>query len=303
MIKDKKIRKILITGATGFVGKHLIPQLANTCIEAEILTVNRNVEKAKNMFKNIKCKHILSNDYESIMKFNPEIVIHLATLSTSRNNMEIIRPMIEANIIFGVNLLSVLSKCSNLKLFVNTGSFAEYRTGTDKPNAAYLYAATKSAFRSFVDYYSNLAGFKYITAVPYTVYGSNDTAKKIIDYIRESLSTQSPVKMTKGEQILDFIHVSDVANFFVKLIENAQNIIEKMPNGENFYVGTGVGTKIRDLAKLIENAENKKCNIEWGALPYRQMDIMYAIAPIEKNNIIIDWKSKISIEEGIKLWA
>jgi CDP-paratose synthetase len=301
MLKKEKMYKILITGATGFVGRHLIPQLVNTYVDTEILTVNRNVEKAKKLFKNLKCKHILSAEYENIIKFNPEIVFHLATLSTSRNDMEIIKPMLETNIEFGVNLLSALSKCNNMKLFVNVGSFAEYRTGTDKISDAYLYAATKSAFRNFTDYYSNLAGFKYITAVPYSVYGSNDTTKKIMDYIRESLSAQTPVKMTKGEQILDFIHVNDVVNFFVKIIENAQNIIENMQNGEDFHVGTGIGTKIRNLAKLIEKAENKKCNIDWGSLPYRQMDVMHAIAPIEKNNILINWKSKISIEDGIKL--
>ncbi|MDR2065103.1 MAG: NAD(P)-dependent oxidoreductase [Prevotellaceae bacterium] len=295
------MHKILITGATGFVGRYLIPQLVNAYIDAEILTVNRNVEKAKELFKNSKCKHILSAEYKSIINFNPEIVFHLATLSTSRNDMEIIKPMLEANIEFGVHLLSALSKCDNLKLFVNVGSFAEYRTGTDKINDAYLYAATKSAFRNFIDYYSNLAGFKYITAVPYSVYGSNDTTKKIIDFIRESLSAKIPVKMTKGEQVLDFIHITDVVSFFIKVIENMQNIIENMQNGENFHVGTGTGTKIRDLAKLIEKAENKKCNIDWGGLPYRQMDVMRAIAPIEKNNIIINWKSKVSIEDGIKL--
>ncbi|MDR3226083.1 MAG: NAD(P)-dependent oxidoreductase [Prevotellaceae bacterium] len=293
--------KILITGATGFVGKTLISQLANTYNDIEILTVNRNVEKAQNLFNNLKCKHILSTDYESIIRFNPDIVIHLATLSTSRNDAEIIQPMIEANIEFGVKLLSTLTECNNLKLFVNVGSFAEYRLGTDKINDAYLYTATKSAFRYFVEYYSNLAGFKYITAVPYTIYGGDYTAKKIIDYIKESLESQTPIKMTKGEQILDFIHINDVTNFFIKTIECMPKIIENMPNGEEFHIGTGVGTKIRDLAKLIAKTENKTCNIDWGGLPYRPLDVMYAVAPIENNNNIICWKSKISIEEGIKL--
>ncbi|MDR1984468.1 MAG: NAD(P)-dependent oxidoreductase [Prevotellaceae bacterium] len=293
--------KILITGATGFVGKHLIPHLVHIYEDIEILTINRSIEKAQNLFSDLKCKHILSTDYDSIIKFNPDVVIHLATLSTSRNDMEIIKPMLEANIEFGVQLLSVLSKCNNLKLFVNVGSFAEYRSGTDKINDAYLYTATKSAFRHFVDFYSNLASFKYITAVPYTIYGGNDTAKKIIDYIRESLISQAPVKMTKGEQTLDFIHISDVVSFFAKIIENLQNIIEKFPNGEEFHLGTGVGTKIRELARLIEQHENKKCNIDWGGLAYRPMDVMYAVAPIEKNNKVIKWKSKISIEEGLKL--
>ncbi|MDR1348559.1 MAG: NAD(P)-dependent oxidoreductase [Prevotellaceae bacterium] len=301
MIQTKNRHKILITGATGFIGKHLIPQIAGMYKNAKILTVNRSVEKAKKLFPELKCEHILLNDYENITKFNPDIVIHLATLSTSRNDTEIIKPMLAANIEFGVRLLTTLVKCNNLKLFVNVGSFAEYRTGTDEINDAYLYAATKSAFRNFVDYYSNMSHFKYITAIPYSVYGGNDTTKKIMDYIRESLVAKTPVKMTKGEQVLDFIHISDVVDFFIKVIENMQSITENLPNGENFYVGTGKGTKIRDLAKLIEKAENKKCNIEWGGLPYRQMDVMHAIAPVEKNSSIINWKSKIMIEKGVKL--
>jgi CDP-paratose synthetase len=107
--------------------------------------------------------------------------------------------------------------------------------------------------------------------------------------------------MTKGEQILDFIHVKDVVSFFTKIVETKQIIIDNIPNGENFYVGTGIGTKIRDLAKIIEKTENKKCNIEWGGLPYRPLDVMHAVAPIENNNELIIWKPAISIEEGIEL--
>ena len=293
--------KVLITGATGFVGRHLIAALSYSFPDMEILTVNLDIGEAKKLLPYAKCTHILTTDYEKIISFNPDIVIHLATLSTSRNDDEIIKPMLEANIEFGVKLLSALSKCKNMQLFVNTGTFAEYRFGTDKISDAYLYSATKSAFRCFVDYYSNLSGFKYINAIPYTIYGGNDTAKKIIDHIRDSINAEIPVKMTKGEQILDFIHIQDVVNFFIKIIENLQNIINTIFNGENFYVGTGIGTKIRDLSKIIEKIDNKKCNIDWGGLPYRPMDVMYAVAPVEKNNILINWKSKISIQEGVKL--
>lgn len=295
------MRKILITGATGFIGRHLIAALPCHFSDMEILTVNRNIEKAKTLFQNSKCTHILTTDYDQIVSFNPDVVIHLATMSTSSNDSQIIKPMLESNIEFGVNLLSALSKCSNLKLFVNTGTFAEYRLGTDTINNAYLYSATKSAFRCFVDYYANLSEFKYINAIPYTVYGGNGAAKKIIDYIRDSLDASTPVKMTAGEQILDFIHVKDVVRFFIKVIDQMQDIVGTISNGENFYVGTGVGTKIRDLAKIIEKTENKKCNIDWGSLPYRSMDIMHAVAPVEKNNMLISWQSQISIGEGVKL--
>lgn len=121
--------------------------------------------------------------------------------------------MMRANIEFGVLLLDVLSRCPAMKLFVNTGSFAEFRYGNGDFDAAYLYTASKTAFRSFVDYYSTLSGFKYITAIPYSVYGGKMTVKRLMDYIKESMDAENPIDMTLGEQILDFIHVDDIAGF------------------------------------------------------------------------------------------
>ena len=54
--------------------------------------------------------------------------------------------MMRANIEFGVLLLDVLSRCPAMKLFVNTGSFAEFRYGNGDFDAAYLYTASKTAF-------------------------------------------------------------------------------------------------------------------------------------------------------------
>ena len=56
----------------------------------------------------------------------------------------------------------------------------------------------------------------------------------------------------------------------------------------------------RKVSSIIESRTGKKANINWGALPYRERDIMYAVAPIGKNNEKIGWKSKIDISKGIK---
>ena len=205
--------------------------------------------------------------------------------------------MMKANIEFGVLLLDALSRCSAMKLFVNTGSFAEFRYGNGDFDAAYLYTASKTAFRSFVDYYSTLCGFKYMTAIPYSVYGGKMTVKRLMDYIKESMDSENPVDMTPGEQILDFIHVNDVASFFTHVLKNMDRVLSA-PNGTDFHLGTGRGTSIRELAEMIEVKYGKKCNINFGGRPYRERDIMYAVAPIAKNMPLIGWKANIDISEG-----
>jgi CDP-paratose synthetase len=292
--------KIIITGATGYVGQNFIPKILAIDSSLEIVTINRNVEKAANLFPFSQCTHLSINELDKIAEFDPEIVYHLATLSTSRNDSEIILPLLAANIEFGVCLLDALKTCKNLRLFVNFGSFAEYRLGPQQIKDAYLYTATKSAFRHFVDYYSDFLGFKYLTVVPYTVYGGKDTAKKLMDYIKDSLDAPQPIDMTKGEQILDFIHVQDVVAFLCTILENKEDFVS-FNNGEEFHLGTGKGTQVRELAKLIETIYNKKCNINWGGLPYRALDTMHAVAPIAKNIELLNWKTNISIEQGLEL--
>ena len=294
--------RLLLTGITGFVGQNLLPMIIRELPDIEIMTLNisSDLGKAKEMYPWSNCQHTLTTDMDSVIAFNPEIVMHLATVTTARNDTDIIKPMLAANIEFGVLLLDALTKCHALKLFVNTGSFAEYRYGPSKINDVYLYTATKSAFRHFVDYYSQLNGFKYITVVPYSIYGGKPTVKRLMDYMIESLDAIDPVDMTAGEQILDFTHVSDLAGFYVHILHH-QELFTSLANGEEFHIGTGKGTTIRELAAIVEKVYAQKCNIRWGGRPYRDRDTMHAVAPIAKNLALVNWKAKIDIEQGVQM--
>ncbi len=290
--------RILITGATGFVGQNLMPMLTDKFPDAEMLLLCRNQEKARPLFPYGKVSVVDAEDWERVKAFNPDVVLHLASLSTSRNDSGIIKPLLDSNILYGVRLLDALRECGNLKLFVNTGSFAEYRWGAETLNDAYLYTATKSAFRVFVDYYSQLTGYKYINVVPYTIYGGKPTVKRLMDYILESMDSKEPVDMTAGEQILDFTHVDDLCDFYVHVVSNL-NEMTQVGNGGDFHVGTGKGTSIRELAAIMEDVYGRKCNIRWGGRPYRDRDTMYAVAPIAKNMELLHWRANIMLRDGI----
>lgn len=295
--------KVALTGITGFVGMNLMPQLLALGSDYEFLTLNIDVDEAERKYPQSQYanfRHVHSSDLDALIAFNPDMVLHLATITTAANNTEIIHPMIAANIEFGVLLLDALQKCDNFKFFVNTGSFAEYRFGSDHFDSAYLYAATKTAFRAFVTYYAGLGkGFKYITAVPYSVYGGTMTVKRLFDYMAESLDAPTPVDMTAGEQVLDFIHVNDVAGFFVYAVSHVDEFLALDQNSTEFHLGTGKGTSIREVAALMEEISGKKCNINWGGRPYRERDIMKAVAPVSHNPT--SWRTKISIQDGISM--
>lgn len=290
--------RIAITGATGYVGRNLLPVLQAAVQEADILVVSRDLDAAKQLFP--KVKHCSVDALEMVTDFNPEIVLHMATLSTSADKTDIIEPMIEANILFGVKMLDAVKQCDALKLFVNIGSFAEYRLGIEQQKAAYLYTATKSAFRHFVDYYAESYHFRYLTLVLYTVYGGVDLRKKIIDYVFDALDAAEPVKMTAGEQCLDFVHVSDVVSALVTTVTDCDNLCNNLPQGAELHIGTGKGTTIRAMAEMVAQTTGKQLNVAWGALPYRPLDVMKAIAPVSKQPKAWTWKAKTTLSDGIK---
>lgn len=292
--------RILITGATGFVGRNLIPNILKQNSEIEkIALLTRDENKSLNAFKEYKeIKHInlLSSDYKGeINKFNPEIVLHLASHLTSQDDEDNMKKLLNANIEFGTNLLDAL-KGTDIKYFINVGTFSEYYNNDGELNSSYLYAATKTAFRAIIKYYKESLGFNWINIVPYTIYGGEDTQKKVVDYVISSLKSEKSVAMSAGEQRLDFIHISDVTEFFVNLINRVEEIKQEYIE---FHLGTGTGTSIRELAGIVEKIFNKSTNINWGELPYRKNDIMQAIADSLKNKEILNWEPKIDLKSGI----
>lgn len=287
--------KILITGSTGFVGRNLVPKLV---VEGfEILEITRDISKSTNLFSSITTK-IQSNDTnfkDKIVEFNPNIVIHLASYLTSSDDWEDVNKLIESNIVFLSKVLDSVSS-SNLKLFINTGTFAEYYNGDDELLPAYFYAATKTASRSILDYYSNTYGFKQTTIVPYTIYGEKDSQKKIIDIIHDSTLSIKPVNLTPGDQVLDFIHIDDVTDFYILVVKN----INKLPDKVVFKLGTGIGYNLKQIASFIEEITNVKTSINWGGRKYRKSDVMYAVSDISIIKSIFEWEPKISLKEGIR---
>lgn len=288
---------ILITGSTGYIGSELVNVLLENT-NNNIAVVVRDIKKAESLFED-KVTYITTDNEtlkNNINKFSPDIVVHLASYSSSLDTLSDINKLIESNIVFTSVLLDALSDC-NLKLFINTGSFSEYYYNNETTSPTYFYSATKTSASCIIEYFSKKNNFKTINAILYTVYGRKSSNKKIIDYAIDSLNSVDSINMSDGKQILDFIHIDDVLNFYTNLIYNFSelNIKEK-----NYFVGTGRGTSIRDVVQILEEKTGKKANVEWGANKSRHTDTKQAVSNIVKTSEDLVWSAKIDIYTGLK---
>ncbi len=288
--------KILVTGSTGYVGRTLIPTLLSQ--KHQILELTRNLEVSNKLFGKETSKYLVDANQEelknAIQLFMPDAVVHLAAYITSDDSYTSLINLIETNILYFCRILDSV-KDLHIKIFINTGTFAEYANGDFNMVPAYLYAASKSASHSLLDYYARTYNFKQIKVVPFSIYGGDSKSKKALDIIYDSLNSQNPTHLSPGNQILDFIHIDDVIGFYQLLINN-HNMIK---NGSTFQLGTGKGYSLRHLASLMEEVSGGKTNIIWGGIPYRKTDIMYAVAE-RFDYEQLGWRPSIDLREGLK---
>jgi CDP-paratose synthetase len=290
--------KILITGGTGFVGKTLVPYLYQNGY-TEIVLLVRNREKANSMFTNLPIKIIDTHDNwrQDVIGYNADVVLHLATLFSGRCDATSAKSIVDTNILFTTQLLEAVMH-TDCSYFVNIGTFTEFLNGAGEYMPNNLYSASKTAVRPILKFYQTQSKWKWVNIIVYSPYGRYNSQKKVIDYMLDAMDTPTPVAFSKGEQVLDFVHVDDMADFFVSLLNNLHIIKDKF---EEFHLGTGVGHSIREVAAVMEKVFGKKIKADWGGLPYRTLDVMHAVAPISKNISMLGWRSQLSLEEGMKI--
>jgi CDP-paratose synthetase len=291
--------KVLITGGTGFVGRTLVPFLFLK-EKYEIALLVRNTKKINEIFSDLSPYTIdlNQNDWRGrVIAYDPEVTLHMATFFTNKDDVENAEKIIEANILFTTLLLEALSN-TNCTHFVNIGTFTEYYWGTSDFFSNNLYSASKTAVRPIIQYYQTRSKWNWVNVVLYSPYGRKNEAKKVIDYMIDALNSSVVVNFTKGEQVLDFIHVDDVCNFIETVFHHRKTLQEKYIE---FHLGTGVGHSIREVAFVVEKVFGEKINANWGGLSYKEYETFHAVAPTTKNLKMLNWRSKIDLLEGIQI--
>lgn len=288
---------IIITGATGFVGSNLTKYFLNQNYEVNLIVRSNsdisNLNVKDNNLKIFRYDNDLNNLISFFKAINPICTFHLASNFIAEHNYLQIDNLVSSNITFGLHLLEAMKE-ANVRTLINTGTSWQH-FNNDEYNPVSLYAATKQAFESLIEYYVQAEDFKVITLKLFDTYGETDTRPKLINLLNQFAKENIELKLSPGEQLINLVHVDDVCIAF----ETAMKLIEKLAKGthKKYVVKHSKSYSLKEVISVFETILQKKINVIWGGKPYRKREVMQLW---EKGEDLPNWFAKIDLEEGLK---
>ena len=248
------MKKILLTGSTGFIGSALLDNLSKK--NKIYITVRK---KDKILLKNKNISKIYFDDYDKLNKKLKKIkvntVIHCATHYVKKHNYDDLKKLNKANILFGNIILENL-KVMNVKKFINFSTVWTNYNGI-KGNFFNLYSVYKENFNNIVKFYSKfLKNIKFYNLNISDTFGKSDKRKKIINILKINYKKNLLTKIISKNLYLNLLNIIDIINA-VNLIMNGKVRPESyiLKNNRNF--------SISKLVDSINSFSTKKIKVKW----------------------------------------
>jgi len=321
--KNLKSKKILVTGAGGFIGSHLVEELVKVGarVRAFVKYNSRNdwgmLEfLPKDIMKEVE---VIAGDIQDSFFVRKavkgcNIVLHLAALIGIPYSYVAPKHYIRVNV---EGTLNILQACldEGIEKIVHTSTSEVYGTAKYVPidenhpiNPQSPYAASKAAADKLAESYYLSFGLPIVIIRPFNTFGPRQSARAVIPAVisqalwsrksyltGQALKKKIVVKLGNLEPIRDLTYVKDtVRGFFA--VATAQDC-----TGEVFNVGTGCGITIGELVETISKIMNEEIHIEIDKKRMRpeKSEVMELICDYSKAKQVIGWEPEYSLEEGL----
>ena len=264
----------LVTGATGFLGEHLVRHLTADGWETHAIvrpsskaTTLRDVLGSSNVHEHDGSTSGLVNIVHSV---RPLVVFHLASAVITDYVAADVEPLIRSNILFGTQLLEAMA-VAGVSLIVSTGTISQHYEGRSY-SPVYLYSATKQAFQDVLQFYCEARGLHAVTLELPDTYGPGDRRPKLLTLLANAARSGETLQMSPGEQLLDLLHVDDVVHGYEVAADGL--LSGHLPSPSQYQLSSGSLVRLKDVVELYRQATGHTVSVAWGGRPYRVREVM-----------------------------
>lgn len=291
--------KVLVTGGAGFIGHHVALHLSSKGYDIKVLDYLERASPTGISRLKDNGIPVIIRDVRSFQDYsNFDIVVHAAALV---NVEESVQNPLEYYDVNSMGTARVGYECSKRKIpLIYLSSAAVYGdpdkipvSENDPVDPSSPYGLSKLMGEQVLGNYSKIYGLKHVSLRLFNVYGPGQNpsyAGVVSRFIANIVEGGSLEIYGDGTQTRDFIHVEDVAKVVEEFI--SKNIFDNRV----YNVGTGIGTRIIDLAKLVMRITGRSVNIVFK--PARIGEVRHSVADVSRLRERIVF-NPISLEEGI----
>lgn len=305
----KLTRKVLVTGASGFLGSHMVKSFVNAGWHVYAgMRTSSDSWRLKFLLPDDKANFIRTEldlrDPDTIRialeDTRPKLIVHCAAYGADSKHRDMAKAI--AINIMGTAYMVYYSKRVGAKRFVHVGTCLEYGDHSDpikediplRPRG--IYGSTKAAASIVALERAKSVALPIAVIRPYNIYGPLDGSHKFIPQVILGCLTQSTINLTPGEQIRDYVYVDDVVRACFLLAE-----CDPFFSGEEFNIGSGRPITIRTLGETVADVVgNGRQYLQWGAIDYRSEEVMHIVANASKASKILGWQARMPLKKGLQ---
>ncbi len=281
--------KILLTGATGFLGSHLSRRLVNDGHEVNaIRRMSSSLSRVQDIANKIAWFMVKPNGVIDSSAFDDvDAIIHTATAYGRKG--EATAELANTNTLIPLTLLEAAIH-HGIRCFINTDSALPPNTNA--------YSLSKAQFAQWGQFIAARDKIQFINVRLEHIYGPDDDETKFTYYvINACLKNQMKLSLTEGLQSRDFIYISDVVEAYLVLINQCEN---NLADFSDIPLGSGTATTIRYLVETIHKLTNSSTQLLFGELPLKPGEVMYSRADLSIMKGL-GWTPSTELSEGLEL--
>lgn len=320
------MKKVIITGATGFLGKNLVYTLLERNVEVTVVV--RDIGRLPDLYstfpscaacrlgehvdlqamesgyfpsKQLRIIKAELSDYHMLDRHIPvgcyDVFYHFAWAGTSGKERE--DALLQLANVKAVCAAVGAAKRLGCQKFVNAGSLMEYEAMKCMqeqgivPGGNYMYRSAKLAAHYMAKAEAGRIGMPFINMIISNVYGEGEVSVRLISSVLQKLIKGENVSYTAGTQLYDFIHIADAAEAFYQVGENGRHYCD-------YYIGSGQIRPLREYIEELYACLPVRQTPVFGDVPHDGVQLSYK--EFDKEALFRDtgFQCRVSFKEGIK---
>ncbi len=302
---------VLVTGAGGFIGSHLVGHLVDMGASVKAFVrytsgggignlryIDENAENLEIVMGDLKDPYACRKAMEDV-----DVVFHLASVISIPYSYRHPREYFDNNVYAILNILQAGLDLGT-KAIIHTSTSEVYGTAEFVPipedhplKAQSPYSASKIAADKVAESFYRSFDAPVVTVRPFNTYGPRQSIRAVIPTIITQASSQKVILLGDTRPTRDFLFVKDTVNGFIEVAKNYDRLI-----GKTLNLGTGVEISIGDLANKIISLMKSSSKVVFDATRIRptKSEVNRLCADITQVKSLIGWEPEYSLEDGLK---